>query len=219
MLLNVNTYSNSVIKSLFALVKFMEVLMNVYLPYSFNWRKSMYILRKWTAKGVLTHHMRSTGCAVQYWGITLKAPLKFLCKQTSKDQKPGNQGKKIWRFIDGVNFSTGTTLILFVRWFLRWIFIVFRHFDKVNETYLDAKNWLWSPCLVNQSIKYDKYALELWISSELAPESQFYKAEMKIFKESVQDSIGLWICLPWDFCASSWDSEIALKTVRLDRSV
>ena len=34
-------------------MKFMEVLMNVYLPYSFScWRKWMYILRKWTAKGV-----------------------------------------------------------------------------------------------------------------------------------------------------------------------
>ena len=31
----------------------MEVLMNVYLRYSFNsWRKWLYILRKWTAKGV-----------------------------------------------------------------------------------------------------------------------------------------------------------------------
>ena len=37
----------------------------------------------------------------------------------------------------------------------------------------------------NQSIKYDKYALELWISTELVPENQFYKAKMKIFKESV----------------------------------
>ena len=36
MLLNVNTYVNSVIESLFALMKFMKVLMNVYLLYSFN---------------------------------------------------------------------------------------------------------------------------------------------------------------------------------------
>ena len=35
MLLNVNTYANSVIESSFALRKFMEVLMNVRLPYSF----------------------------------------------------------------------------------------------------------------------------------------------------------------------------------------
>ena len=34
MLLNVNTHANSVIESSFALMKFMEVLMNVYLPYS-----------------------------------------------------------------------------------------------------------------------------------------------------------------------------------------
>ena len=33
--LNVDTYAKSV-KNLFELVKFMEVLMNVYLPYSFN---------------------------------------------------------------------------------------------------------------------------------------------------------------------------------------
>ena len=51
MLLNVNTYANSVIESSLALMKFVEVLMNVYLPYSFNcWRKWMYILREWTAK-------------------------------------------------------------------------------------------------------------------------------------------------------------------------
>ena len=31
-------------------------------------------------------------------------------------------------------------------------------------------------------------------------------------------SISLWICLPWDFCASSWDHEIVLKTMRLERS-
>ena len=36
MLLNVNIYANSVIESSFALMKFMEVLMNIYLPYSFN---------------------------------------------------------------------------------------------------------------------------------------------------------------------------------------
>ena len=48
-----NTYANSVIESTFTLMKFMEVLMNVYLRYSFNcWPKWLYILRKWTAKGV-----------------------------------------------------------------------------------------------------------------------------------------------------------------------
>ena len=36
MLLNVNTYANSVIESSFTLMKFMEVVMNVYLRYSFN---------------------------------------------------------------------------------------------------------------------------------------------------------------------------------------
>ena len=36
MLWNVNTYASSVIESSFALMKFMEVLMNVYLPYSFK---------------------------------------------------------------------------------------------------------------------------------------------------------------------------------------
>ena len=53
MLLNGNTYVNSIIESSFTVMKFTEVLMKVYLPYSFNcWRKWMYILRKWTAKGV-----------------------------------------------------------------------------------------------------------------------------------------------------------------------
>ena len=33
--------------------------------------------------------------------------------------------------------------------------------------------------------KYDKYALQLWISTELVPEKQFYKATIKIVKESV----------------------------------
>ena len=52
-LLNVNTYANSVVESLFVLMKFIEVLINVYLPYGFNcWSKWMHILRKWTAKGV-----------------------------------------------------------------------------------------------------------------------------------------------------------------------
>ena len=31
-------------------------------------------------------------------------------------------------------------------------------------------------------------------------------------------SIGLWICLLWDVCAASWDHEIVLKTMRLERS-
>ena len=53
MQLNVNTYANSIIESSFTLMKFMEVLMNVYLRYSFNcWRKWFYILLNWTAKGV-----------------------------------------------------------------------------------------------------------------------------------------------------------------------
>ena len=50
----VNIYRNSVVESSFALMKFTEVLMNVYLPFSFDcWRKWMYILRKWTTKVVL----------------------------------------------------------------------------------------------------------------------------------------------------------------------
>ena len=53
MLLNVNIHVNSVIESWSALMKFMEVLMNVCLPYSFNcWRKWMHILGKCTAIGV-----------------------------------------------------------------------------------------------------------------------------------------------------------------------
>jgi len=55
----------------------------------------------------------------------------------------------------------------------------------MRQTGNDNLIWLWGPSLVNQSIKYDKYALELWISTELAIENQFYKTKMKIFKESV----------------------------------
>ena len=55
----------------------------------------------------------------------------------------------------------------------------------MRQTGNDNLTWLWGRCLVNQSIKYDKYALELWISTELAIENQFYKTKMKIFKESV----------------------------------
>ena len=43
----------------------------------------------------------------------------------------------------------------------------------------------WGRYLVDKTIKYDKYALELWISTELASENHFYKAKMKIYKESV----------------------------------
>ena len=73
--------------------------------------------------------------------------------------------------------------------------------------------------LVNKTIKYDK---QKWIclrtvdSTELMPKNRFYKAKMK-WNVWVY-SIGLWICLPWDFCASSWDCEIVLKTVRLETS-
>ena len=59
MQLNVNTYANSIIESSFTLMKFMEVLMNVYLRYSFNyWRKWLCILLKWTAKGVVAKEIK-----------------------------------------------------------------------------------------------------------------------------------------------------------------
>ena len=40
------------------------------------------------------------------------------------------------------------------------------------------------------------------------------KINFLIFNVQKVYSIGLWICLPWDFCPSSWDHEIVLKTVR-----
>ena len=59
----------------------------------------------------------------------------------------------------------------------------------------------------------------------LAPRVGFYrmdawKSMLQGKNENIQKvySICLWICLPWDFCASSWDREIVLKTVRLERS-
>ena len=74
--------------------------------------------------------------------------------------------------------------------------------------------------LVNKTIKYDE---QRWICLRTV---DFYitDAWKSIFRgksENIQKvySIGLWICLPWEFCASSWDHEIFLKTVRLERSV
>ena len=72
--------------------------------------------------------------------------------------------------------------------------------------------------LVNKTIKYDEwrwiclrtvdfYIIDAW-------KSIFWSK--KVLKKVY--SIRLWICLPWDFCASSWDHEIVLKTVRLERS-
>ena len=72
--------------------------------------------------------------------------------------------------------------------------------------------------LVNKTIKYDEwrwiclrtvdfYIIDAWKS--------IFRSK-KVLKKVY--SIGLWICLPWDFCASSWDCEIVLKTVRLERS-
>ena len=61
--------------------------------------------------------------------------------------------------------------------------------------------------------------LELWISTELAPENHFHKAKMKTFKESVLHR--LVDLFPRDFCASSWDREAVLKNgknVRRERS-
>ena len=73
--------------------------------------------------------------------------------------------------------------------------------------------------LVNKTIKYDE---QRWICLRTV---DFYitDAWKSIFRgksENIQKvySIGLWICLPWDFCASSWDYEIVLKTMRLERS-
>ena len=73
--------------------------------------------------------------------------------------------------------------------------------------------------LVNKTIKYDEWR---WICLRTV---DFYiiDAWRSFFRgknENIQKvySIGLWICLPWDFPASSWDHEIVLKTVRLKRS-
>ena len=40
-------------------------------------------------------------------------------------------------------------------------------------------------CQQGKTIKYDKYALELWISTELTPENQFYKAKMNSFSKCI----------------------------------
>ena len=73
--------------------------------------------------------------------------------------------------------------------------------------------------LVNKTIKYDEWG---WICLRTV---DFYTSDAwkSIFwgkNENIQKvySIGLWICLSWDFCASSWDHEIVLKTLRIERS-
>ena len=73
MLLNVNTYANSIIESSFAFMMFMELQMNVYLPYSFNcWRKWMCILRKWTAKGVNIFNYGANSLVSLEWKENIK---------------------------------------------------------------------------------------------------------------------------------------------------
>ena len=44
-----------------------------------------------------------------------------------------------------------------------------------------------------------------------------WKSILRGKNEHIQNvySIGFWICLMWDFCASSWDCEIVFKTVSL----
>ena len=44
-----------------------------------------------------------------------------------------------------------------------------------------------------------------------------WKSILQGKNEHIQNvySIGFWFCLMWDFCASSWDCEIVLKTVSL----
>ena len=73
--------------------------------------------------------------------------------------------------------------------------------------------------LVNKTIKYDEWR---WICLRTVDFyiSDAWKSIFRGKNENIQKvySIGLWICLPWDFCASSWDHEIVLKTVRLERS-
>ena len=76
-------------ESSFTLMKFAEVLVNVYLHYSFNcWRKWLYILREWTAKGVLDADFifvvgdlvkgglrnRVAGVHRLHWSSCIKAP-------------------------------------------------------------------------------------------------------------------------------------------------
>ena len=62
--------------------------------------------------------------------------------------------------------------------------------------------------LVNKMIKYDE---SRWICLRTVDFyiSDAWKSIFRGKNENIQKvySIGLWICLPWDFCASSWDHE------------
>ena len=73
--------------------------------------------------------------------------------------------------------------------------------------------------LVNKTIKYDEWR---WICLRTVDFyiSDAWKSIFRGKNENIQKvySIGLWICLLWDFCASSWDHETVLRTVRLERS-
>ena len=88
--------------------------------------------------------------------------------------------------------------------------------DNLINLVFVFKIWFWGLYLVNKTIKYDKYALKLWISTELTPENHFYKAKMKIFKKCIPlacESVYREIFVPHR------DTEIVLKTVRPERSV
>ena len=118
--------------------------------------------------------------------------------------------------------------------FAQWIFTVSCHFDNVDETYLDKSrcNKLvtitsFGICFLNMVLRsiscqqdnqliwqiclrtVDFYGIDAWKS--------ILQGKNKNILEVY--SISWWICLPWDFCASSWDRKIVLKTVRLERSV
>ena len=61
---------------------------------------------------------------------------------------------------------------------------------------------LWyTACRVNQSNKYDKYSLELCISTALAPKSQCYNVKIKIFNENIchrfVNLFTLWVFEPY----------------------
>ena len=86
MLLNVNTHVNSVIESLYASMKFMEILMNVYLPYSLNcWRKWMYILlRAWPSVALLVDQFKKRIANISNTTIFIFTNIQVWCFNNNK---------------------------------------------------------------------------------------------------------------------------------------
>ena len=126
---------------------------------------------------------------------------------TPKDQKPGDQGKKTWRFGEkpGSLSTASKKTKISCREDLKSengsLRIRLTGYQPSHSVLNFVFTWI---CLRT----VDFYISDAW------------KSIFRGKNENIQKvySIGLWICLLWDFCASWWDHETVLRTVRLERS-